>query len=308
MTAEPDHPDAPPVVLALGQFDGVHLGHQAVFRAAVDSARRRNGRSACLTFDPHVAHLLSPDKAPLLLATPAQNQARIAACGIGQIHTIPFTREFAAIGPGDFLTLLKLEFPGLAEIVVGRNFTFGKNRGGNTETLPGLARVAGLEARIVPHVELDGAPVSSTRIRAAVAAGDLPLAAALLGRPFALAGQVVRGRAVGRTLGFPTANIQPILPIRPAPGVYAARLHLDDGPHPGAAFVPDPADPAQAHFGSVVEIHVPGLDRDLYDQNVEIAFTRRLRGHIPFPDPQTASARIARDTAHALQVDAETPS
>jgi riboflavin kinase / FMN adenylyltransferase len=294
-----------PLVLAIGQFDGVHRGHQAVFRAAVEAARERGGVSGCLTFFPHVAQLLNPARAPLLLATPEQNQAWIAACGIEQIHTFPFTRELAAMGPEEFLALLKLEFPALAEIVVGLNFTFGKDRAGNSGTLPGLAKALGLRAQIVPHVELDGAPISSTRIRAAVQAGDMPLAKAMLGRAFSLAGEVVHGRAVGRKLGFPTANIRPALPIRPAPGIYAARLALRDGPHPGAAFVPDPADPSQAHFGKVVEIHVPGLSRNLYDLAVEISFTRRLRGHKAFPDAAAASAQITRDTAEAMKADAQ---
>ncbi len=294
-----------PLVLAIGQFDGVHRGHQAVFRTAVESARARGGVSGCLTFSPHVAQLLNPARAPLLLATPEQNQALVCACGIEQIHVFPFTREFAAMGPDEFLSLLKIEFPALAEIVVGENFTFGKDRAGNRATLPGLAEALGLGARIVPHVALAGAPISSTRVRAAVQAGDLPLAKALLGRAFALAGTVVHGRAVGRSLGFPTANVRPVLPIRPAPGIYAARLHLHDGPHAGAAFVPDPADPAQAHFGKVVEIHVPGLSRNLYDVDVEVSFTRRLRGHAHFPDAAAASAQIARDVEHALATDAE---
>lgn len=294
-----------PLVLALGQFDGVHLGHQAVFRAAAESAQSRRGIPGCLTFFPHVAQLLDPARAPLLLATPEQSHALVAAAGIRQIHALPFTRALAAMGPEDFLSLLKMEFPNLAEIVVGRNFTFGKDRAGTSGTLPGSAQALGLRARIVPHVEWNGAPISSTRIRAAVLAGEMPAAKAMLGRPFALAGAVVHGRHVGRTLGFPTANLRPVLPIRPAPGIYAARLRLHDGPHPGAAFVPDPADPAQAHFGSVVEIHVPGLSRNLYDLDVEIAFTRRLRGHRPFPDSAAASAQIARDIAEALAADAE---
>ena len=292
-----------PLVLALGQFDGVHLGHQAVFRGAVEAATRRHGIPGCLTFAPHVAQLLDPARAPLLLATPEQNQARICACGIRQIHTLPFTREFAAMSPADFLALLKMEFRTLAEIVVGQNFTFGRNRAGNSATLPDLAHAVGIQADIVPHVEWEGAPISSTRIRAAVRAGDLPLARAMLGQAFALAGTVIHGRAVGRRLGFPTANVRPVLPIRPAPGIYAARLLLQDGAHPGAAFVPDPADLAQAHFGKVVEIHVPGLARDLYGREVAVAFTRRLRGHQTFPDAAAAAARIARDVAEALQVD-----
>ena len=297
--------DAAPLVLAIGQFDGVHRGHQAIFRTTVESAERFGGTPACLTFHPHVAQLLNPARAPLLLATPEQNQALIAACGIRQIHVIPFTREFAAMGPADFLSLLKMEFPSLTEIVVGENFTFGKDRAGHRGTLPSLAAALGLRAHMVAHVEWDGAPISSTRVRAAVAAGDLPLAKTLLGRAFALAGTVVHGRAVGRSLGFPTANVRPALPIRPAPGIYAARLVLPDGAHPGAAFVPDPADPAQAHFGQIVEIHVPGFARNLYDLQVEIAFTRRLRGHVRFPDAAAASAQIARDVAAALAADAQ---
>ncbi|NCA82178.1 MAG: riboflavin biosynthesis protein RibF, partial [Opitutae bacterium] len=304
MSSQSDNPP-PPLVLAIGQFDGVHLGHQSVFRAAVDSARRIDGIPGCLTFFPHVAQLLDPARAPLLLATPEQNQALIAACGIQQIHTFPFTRALAAMGPDAFLSLLKLELPNLAEIVVGQNFTFGKDRAGNRDTLPELARALGLCAQIVPHVERDGAPISSSRIRAAVRAGDLPRAKAMLGRAFSLRGTVVHGRAVGRKIGFPTANIRPELPIRPAPGIYAARLRLHDGPHPGAAFVPDPADPAQAHFGQIVEVHLPDLARNLYDLAVEISFTRRLRGHMPFPDAAAAAAQIARDTAAALAADAE---
>lgn len=294
-----------PLVLAIGQFDGVHLGHQAVFHAAVKSAQKRHGISGCLTFFPHVAELLNPARAPLLLATPEQNQTLIAACGIQQIHAFPFTRELAAMGPDEFLSLLKLEFPDLAEVVVGQNFTFGKDRAGNHDTLPGLAKALGLRAQIVPPVELDGTPISSSRIRAAVQAGDMPLAKSMLGRAFSLKGTVVHGRAVGRKMGFPTANIRPVLPIRPAPGIYAARLQLHDGSHPGAAFVPDPADPAQVHFGKVVEVHLPGLSRNLYDLEVEISFTHRLRDHMPFPDAASASAQIARDTAAAMKADAQ---
>lgn len=306
MRSASDSPSSPaPLALAIGQFDGVHRGHQAVFLAAVEAAQKRQGIPGCLTFFPHVAQLLNPSHAPLLLATPEQNQTLIAACGIQQVHTFPFTRELSAMGPGDFLSLLKMKFPALAEIVVGENFTFGKNRAGNSTTLPGLAREAGLLAQIVRHVEWAGAPISSTRIRAAVQVGDMSLANTLLGRPFSLLGAVIHGRAVGRTLGFPTANLQPVLPIRPAPGIYAARLHLPDGPHPGAAFVPDPADPAQAHFGTVVEIHVPGISRDLYGHDTEISFIRRLRGHLVFPDAAAAAAQIALDAAAALKACAQ---
>lgn len=290
--------------MALGQFDGVHRGHQAVFRATVDSAQATGSRPECLTFSPHVIHLLDPDNAPPLLTTPSQTQQLITGCGIRQIHIFAFTRDFSTMGPLDFLHFLKAQFPTLGEVVAGANFTFGRHQAGNRKTLLQLAPSLGLRATIVPHVDWEGEAISSSRIRMAVQEGDFPLAAKLLGRPYALAGTVVHGRGAGRKLGFPTANIRPELPIRPAPGIYAARLLLDDGPHPGAAFVPDPKDPAQDKYGDVIEIHIPEFARDLYHHAVEISFTRRLRGHRPFPDAAAASAQIARDTAEALQVDA----
>jgi len=290
-----------PIVLALGQFDGVHRGHQSVFQAAIDSAQACGGSAECLTFSPHVLHLLDPDHAPPLLSTPRQLQRAITACGIHQIHILAFTHEFAAMSPLEFLHLLKARLPTLVEVVVGTNFTFGKNHEGNTDTLLHLAKELHLRATIVPHLDWVGEPISSSRIRAAVQKGDFPLAATLLGRPYALAGTVVHGRGAGRKNGFPTANIRPELPIRPAPGIYAAQLHLKDGAHPGAAFVPDPTDPAQDRYGDVIEIHLPGFSRDIYDQSVEVSFIRRLRGHMPFADADAAAKQIALDTADALQ-------
>ncbi|NLB66161.1 MAG: riboflavin biosynthesis protein RibF [Lentisphaerae bacterium] len=304
MSADPSNLSTP-AVLAIGHFDGVHLGHQAIFRTALAAAREHGGTAGCLTFSPHAAVVLAPEQAPLLLATPAQNRAYIEACGIASIHVLHFTRELAALEPAGFINMLRERFVNLREITVGSDFTFGRNRAGNADTLPGLARAAGLTARILPHVAVDGAPVSSTRIRAAVGRGDMIAARTMLGRSFALAGKIIRGQAVARTLGFPTANLAPHLPIRPAPGVYAARLILPDGAYPGASFIPDTADPRQAHFGDIVEIHVPGFERDLYGQEVEISFTARLRAHQVFADSAAAIAQIGEDVRQALAADAQ---
>ena len=289
----PSNSPVPPLVLAIGQFDGVHRGHQAVFRAAVESARAAAGVPGCLTFFPHVAQLLNPARAPLLLATPEQNQALIAAAGIAQIHAFPFTREFAAMDPEEFLALLKLEFPALAEIVVGRNFTFGRNRAGHSGTLPALAAAIGCRAQIVPHVELDGAPVSSTRIRAAVAAGDLPLAKAMLGRPFSLTGAVVHGRAVGRTLGFPTANLAPGNLAVPAHGVYIAETLVDGRVWPSAVNIG--IAPTVRNEDALVETHLLGFTGDLIGKTVEIIFHRRLRPEQRFSSLEDLKAAIRRD-------------
>lgn len=283
-----------PVVLALGQFDGIHLGHQAVLRAARDLAHDLGASARCLTFRPHVMRVIAPGRAPLELATPGQNAARVRACGLDGLDVFPFDRDWAARSALDFLRAL----PGTARapvvgVAAGSDFAFGRNREATAADLPALAAAAGIpHAVVVPPVLRDGAPVSSSRIRAAVADGDAESAAAMLGRPFSLEGNVVHGRAVGRQHGLPTANVRPLLPIRPKPGVYAARFDT----LPAAAFVPDPADPGQvAKFGDVVEVHVLDASGDWYGHRVEVHFLHRLRPYISFPDQETASIQIRRD-------------
>lgn len=288
-------PAAPrPLVLALGQFDGIHLGHQAVLRAARDLARDLGAVARCLTFEPHVMRVLDPARAPLELATSGQNAARIRACGLDGLVVFPFDRAWADRSAMDFLEALPLlaRAP-VAGVVAGADFAFGRNREATAADLPRLAADAGIpRAAIVPPVLWRDAPISSSRIRAAVAEGDAEAAAAMLGRPFALEGTVVHGRAVGRRHGLPTANVRPILPIRPKPGVWAARLDT----HPAAAFVPDPADPAQtSKFGDVVEVHVLDATGDWYGRRVEVHFLHRLRPYIAFPDQDAASIQIRRD-------------
>lgn len=288
------------VVLALGQFDGIHLGHQAVLRAARDLASNLGAAARCLTFQPHVMRVIDPDHAPLELATPGQNAVRVRACGLDGLDVFPFDCDWAARSALDFLRAL----PDIARapvvgVAAGSDFAFGRNREATATELPALAVAEGIpHTVVVPPVLWNGAPVSSSRIRAAVADGDAESAAAMLGRPFALEGNVVHGRAVGRQHGLPTANVRPVLPIRPKPGVYAARL-ADVGAAttlPAAAFVPDPTDPEQiAKFGDVVEVHVLGASGNWYNHHVEVQFLHRLRPYISFPEQHTASAQIRLD-------------
>lgn len=288
-------PAAPcPVVLALGQFDGIHLGHQAVLRAARELARDLGASARCLTFEPHVMRVLDPARAPLELATPGQNEVRILDCGLDGVAVFPFDRDWAARSALDFLRALPdVVHAPVVGVAAGTDFAFGRNREATAADLPALASAAGIpHAVVVPPVLRNAAPVSSSRIRAAVAEGDMDSAAAMLGRPFALEGDVVHGRAVGRKHGLPTANVRPILPIRPKPGVYAARL----GFLPAAAFVPDLADPVQSSkFGDVVEVHVLEASGDWYGRRVEVQFLHRIRSFISFPDQDAASAQIRRD-------------
>lgn len=287
-------PSPHPVVLALGQFDGIHLGHQAVLRAARDLARDLGASARCLTFEPHVMRVLDPARAPLELATPGQNNARILACGLDGLAVFPFDHYWASRSALDFLRVLPdITRAPVVGVVAGADFAFGHNREATAADLSSLAAAAGIpHAVIVPPVPWNGTPVSSSRIRAAVAEGDMDSAAAMLGRPFALEGDVVHGRAVGRQHGLPTANVRPHLPIRPKPGVYAARLDT----LPAAAFVPDPTEPVQtAKFGDVVEVHVLGASGDWYGRRVEVQFLHRIRPYIAFPDQDAASAQIRLD-------------
>ncbi len=284
-----------PLSLAIGQFDGVHLGHQHIFRETVEAARRRGSTAACLTFHPHVAHILNPQQAPLLLATPEQNADYIRRCGIQDIRVMPFTAALASTRAPDFLALLKETFPTLQDIVVGENFTFGLNREGNRDTLPVLAEELNLTAHIVPHMEWQGETISSTRIRTAIAEGDMAAAQAMLGRPFSMTGTIGHGRAIGRLMGIPTANIFPDLPIHPAPGVYAARVDIDGALYAAGAFVPDSFDARQLHFQSAIEAHLLDFDGDLYAMPAEIFFVRRLRGFQSFPSLEETARHIRAD-------------
>ena len=331
-----------PVILAMGQFDGIHRGHQAVLRAAAAEAEALGGVALCLTFSPHVQQVLNPERAPLLLATDRQNERAVRACGLAGLLAFPFSREWAGRGALDFLRVLpdflkaavsaeQTDFPihgnifpiigknfphdgknfphsgkpergservRLAGVAVGANFTFGCGREGTALGLAGLAQAAGLEkAIVVPPVQWKGADISSSRIRAAVEAGDMEAAEAMLGRPFALEGTIVHGRGEGRQNGLPTANVRPTLAIRPRPGVYAARLSLENAAGaPGGAFVPDGTDEAQrVRFGDVVEVHVAEGQGDWYGREADVVFRKRMRGFMAFASEAEAAVQIRKD-------------
>ena len=302
----PAPPARPVAALALGQFDGVHPGHRAVLEAAAALARDAGGTAAALTFSPPPDRVLQPERPPEALADPEENRDRILACGIDAVALLPFTPDLAATPPEAFLAALPRAFPGLRALATGWNFTFGRGAAGNAENLPALAAAQGLAVRIVPPVLHDGIPVASTRIRDALRDGDMPLAAALLGRPHAVSGEVVRGRQVGRSIGFPTANLalSPDL-LRPHPGVYAATVRTAPGaaPRRAAVFVPDPADPRQQFAGGAIEVHIPDFEGDLYGRRLTVAFRRRLRGHRNFDTLEALAAQLQRDMAVIRQTE-----
>ncbi len=214
-----------PLHLAIGMFDGMHLGHQSVIEAAVSSASSTGGLSGVLTFWPHPSRLFrKPEAATKLFMPLEQKEAALTQMGVGCVIVQEFTHDFAAIEAEDFPAFLKLKLPTLSALYVGENFRYGKGRVGTIQTLIGTCRHLGLHVFSAERLRVDGEPISSTRIRACLLAGEMTQANALLGYPYTSEGRVIPGRQLGRTLGFPTLNLPWEPEMQPRYGVYAVRV------------------------------------------------------------------------------------
>ena len=215
-----------PVVLAMGCFDGVHVGHQKVIATAVEQAKARGGEAWIYTFNPHPAKVLSSETAPPLISAPTCRMRQFEALGVYGVIELPFDKTIAHIAPEEFLSDLRKTLPTLSGIVCGTDWSFGYKAHGKFQALEKFCAQHGMTATAVPPVLFNGERVSSTHVRQAVREGNIPFAEQLLGRPFSIFGTVVKGRGVGRALGFPTANVEPENELLPSPGVYAAWTRL----------------------------------------------------------------------------------
>ena len=288
-------PRWPRAAVAVGNFDGVHRGHQALVAAAIRTAAESAGTPVVLTFDPHPARVIAPAAAPSALMTLDQKAAALERLGVRALAVLPFDDAVAAAGPEEFADAVLRRTLDAAAIVVGTNFRFGRGRAGNAATLRGLG-ITVVEVAAVAH---RGARVSSSRIREALAAGDVEQAAALLGRRFFIEGPVVKGDGRGRTLGIPTANVAPRNETLPALGVYAAWA-WPDRRAPGRPAVVNVGRRPTFGGGDVsVEAHLPGFEGDLYGVPLTVAFAARIRGEERFPGPEALVARIREDVAAA---------
>ena len=297
-------PLPPGTALALGAFDGFHLGHQVLL------ARAREGwpRAGVLTFDPHPVEVLAPDRAPARLSSAGQRLRLLERFGIGHLVLLPFTRDLANLAPDAFVDRILAGGLRPAAVVVGRSFRFGRDRAGTPERLAARAAAAGIEVVVVDEVPAPaacaGRPLSSTEIRRCLAAGDVATAACLLGRPHAVEGTVVRGAGRGRTLGIPTANVADLANACPAPGIYAGALSVlsggsgPRGPMPAAISLGrNPTFTAGAPAPLTLEAHVLDADLDLYGARVEVAFVERLRDEARFEDVPSLLRQIEADIA-----------
>jgi riboflavin kinase/FMN adenylyltransferase len=289
-------------VVAVGNFDGVHRGHQALVAAAVGAARTRGGTAVVLTFDPHPARVLAPDACPTALMTLDQKALALFRLGMGGMAILPFTRAVAAARPEDFAASVLHRAIGAEAVVVGTNFHFGRGRAGDVVTLRGQGHDLGFDVIEVAPVVVDGATVSSSRIREALARGDARAAATLLGRPHCVVGAVVRGEGRGRTIGIPTANVQPDNETLPALGVYAAWCWPAGAGAPLPAVVNVGRRPTFGGGAVSVEAHLLDFSGDLYGQQLGISFLSRLRGERAFAGKDALVAQIRDDIAAARGV------
>jgi len=288
-----------PLFLAIGVFDGVHLGHQAVIGRALAAARRDAGTAVVVTFDPHPVRVLRPEQAPRLLTSTAHKLQLIRDLGVEHQLVIHFDQSFAATPPEDFIRALASAARPLREICVGFEWSFGKGRAGNLALLERLGAQLGFEEVGVPAVEIDGEIVSSTLIRRAVEAGDLARAARLLGREFTILGTVVEGDHIGRTLGFPTANLSAHNEQYPPNGVYAVQARRGDRMLPGVANIGVRPTVKHAAGERLLEVHLFDFAEEIYGEDLEITFRQFLRPEQKFASLEALRAQIRRDAEQA---------
>ena len=290
----------PKPVLALGNFDGVHLGHQNIFRHVVSKAEEIGGTPMAFTFDCHPLKVLAPEKAPLALTTNAQKSGLIGALGIRVGLWIPFTEKFACQKPLAFIRDVLKERIGIHELVVGYDFRFGHCRTGNAALLQQQAAAHDYEVTVIPPVKLGDIVVSSTTIRALLQEGRVEEAARLLGRDYVLSGSVVEGFQRGATLGFPTANVQSDQEIVPREGVYAVSVEWKGQHIPGVANVGH--NPTFGNESLSVEVHLLDFEGDLYGVRLDVAFLSRIREERKFGSVDELKAQIASDVKVARRI------
>ena len=294
--------------IALGNFDGVHVGHQQLLKECVRASSRLGGDAVVLTFDPHPAQVLAPDRAPPLLTSRDRKLELMAAAGISACIVEPFDRELAALGPDEFAKQVLCDIIAARHVVVGYDFSYGNKREGTTHTLQEFGRAHGFEVQVIEPVAVDGIVASSTKAREMLSAGDLDGVRLLLGRNYDVDGTVVRGAGRGRTIGVPTANIETSGVALPMGGVYAVRVTIigdagqaADQPLSGVANLG--TNPTFSDAGALsLEAHILDFDGDLYGQTLRVEFVRRLRGEKRFSGADALIAQIRADIAEGRKL------
>ena len=291
-----------PLFLAIGVFDGVHLGHQAVISTSAQHARAANGTAVVVTFDPHPEKVLRPKTAPHLLTATPHKIALIRDLGMAHLLIITFDKQFAATEPEEFVHELVEHSKSLREICVGHEWSFGKNRRGNLKLLNQFGARFDFGVVGIPPVTVNGELVSSTTIRKAVETGDLAKAAQMLGREYTVLGTVVSGDNRGKKIGFPTANLSAHNEQFPANGVYFAEAKLEGVIYPGVVNLGYRPTVDTRKSERILEIHLFDFDHDIYGKDLEVRFIRYLRPETKFESVEALVRQIGLDVKQARKL------
>jgi riboflavin kinase / FMN adenylyltransferase len=291
-----------PIHLAIGVFDGIHLGHQSVIKRAMTAAAKGGGTSVVLTFHPHPVRVLRPEKAPRLLTSTQHKTLLIEQLGVGALLIQEFSLAFSRTPPRDFILQLLFHAKQLQTICVGEGWSFGANRSGSVDLLRELATSEDFTLDTVEPVIVDGDVVSSTRVREAVERGELEQAAKFLGRPFTVLGTVTKGNLLGRQLGFPTANLRAHNEQFPPNGVYAVKAWHRGKEFGGVVNIGIRPTLEQTKGERILEIHLFDFDQDIYGDEVEVSFLEYLRPEKKFDSLTLLKEQIGRDASVAREI------
>lgn len=291
-----------PNAVTIGNFDGVHQGHQAMLARLTARAAAVGGLPTVLTFEPHPREVFTPDNAPTRLTSLREKLEILRGLGVAHVHVCRFTREFAALSADDFIQRILIDGLKARYVLVGDDFRFGAKRAGDIDLLRRRGAAGGFEAEALATVQTAGQRASSTAVREALAGGDMALAAQLLGRPYSISGRVVGGDRLGREIGYPTANIQLKHNRPPLKGIFAVRVQGLDAPDwPGVASLG--TRPTVHPDGKpALEVHLFNFDRTIYRTHLRVEFLHKLRDEAKFPNLETLIAQIDLDAKQAREL------
>jgi riboflavin kinase/FMN adenylyltransferase len=283
-------------VVTVGNFDGVHLGHQAMLRDVARRAGELGAPAVVVTFEPHPVKVLHPESAPRMIQTLRQREEAIEACGIDALVLVPFTRDFSLTPAEDFIRDLLVKRLAVREVQVGEHFMFGRERGGNMEILRRIGDAAGFTVTGIADVTHAAAAISSTRIRNALLEGDVASANALLGRAYAMDGLIAKGDRMGRKIGFPTMNLKPDNELYPKDGVYFTSVRIESFERTFPCVTNIGRRPTvYEDFATTIESYILDFSSDVYGERVRLSFFDRARDEQTFPSMLDLTAQIKRD-------------
>ena len=288
-------------IVTIGNFDGVHLGHQSVFRRLVAEAHGKQRPAVVISFEPHPKMVLHPERRPFYLITSPEEKIRhISNLGIDALILIPFTLDYARTTAEEFIRDVLWERLRIRKIIIGHDYTFGRGKEGNEAFLTASGCRLGFEVEVLGAFQIGDTTISSTRIRRAILAGEVRYAASLLGRPYNLTGEVIPGHRRGVSLGFPTANIRPDKELIPPSGVYAVHVILEGNRLHGVLSIG--SNPTFADQTLSIEVYIFDFNENIYGKILDVLFVERLRDEIRFADPGELIAQIGKDIARVREI------